>query len=502
MTTIDATVLVVCANQGRTLNEALAAFSVPGSLMIREVLIVDNGSQDVYTRQVLDRVSTTHLVVRNVDGNLGAAYDLGIDNTSAPAIVIVPADVAIDPNYLAAARRVLNDHVEVSFVSPTTDHPQPVDSAALVPAVGVVDILARDRVPLWSMFRREAWNRVGGFRDAAERPWSDFCLALLKGGLTGRWLDIPAAARQLSLGRRPAAPAIHVREMRELYRTHRELVSSHGTALLLEKERELIDGRQRYDALNGRRHELASELTSLHQALDTTLAELAAFGRSRVELGDFGSTVPISPVWGLDRGIPIDRYYINSFLECYRADVRGRVLEVKDAGYTRAYGNGRVESSDVIDIDPDNTEATIVADLTRADNICDDMYDCFILTQTLGVIYDVRAALGTAYRVLRPGGVLLCTLPASGRISNEGAALDGDYWRFTEASVRRLFAEVFPISAFEVVGFGNVLSCAAFLHGLSPHELSTVDLDTYDPFFPVVYGVRAVKAGERRDGAG
>ena len=58
---------------------------------------------------------------------------------------------------------------------------------------------------------------------------------------------------------------------------------------------------------------------------------------------------------------------------------------------------------------------------------------------------------------------------------------------------RRLFAEVFPVDAFEIVGFGNVLACAAFLYGLAPDELSKADLDAHDPFFPVVYGIRAVK---------
>ena len=39
-------------------------------------------------------------------------------------------------------------------------------------------------------------------------------------------------------------------------------------------------------------------------------------------------------------------------------------------------------------------------------------YDCIIFTQTLQCIYDFRAALKTLYRILlRPGGVLLVTIP-------------------------------------------------------------------------------------------
>ena len=105
----------------------------------------------------------------------------------------------------------------------------------------------------------------------------------------------------------------------------------------------------------------------------------------------------------------------------------------------------------------------------------------------------MSAAIAEAYRVLKPGGVLLCTVPASGRISYEARGLDSDYWRFTEASVRRLFAAAFPIDAFEVNGFGNVLASAAFLYGLAPSELAAHELDDVDPYFAVVYAIRAVK---------
>ena len=121
------------------------------------------------------------------------------------------------------------------------------------------------------------------------------------------------------------------------------------------------------------------------------------------------------------------------------------------------------------------------------------MFDCFILTQTLHLIYDVRGALSHACRILKPGGVLLCTAPSVSRISYEDGGRDRDYWRFTEASLRELFLEVLPPECFEVTAFGNVLACAAFLYGLAPDELRREELDTLDPWFPLLFGVRAVK---------
>jgi SAM-dependent methyltransferase len=208
-------------------------------------------------------------------------------------------------------------------------------------------------------------------------------------------------------------------------------------------------------------------------------------------LGVLRRTRPLSDFWGFDRGTPVDRHYIESFLAEHRGDVRGRVLEVQDSGYTDRFGTGVVRQ-DVLDIDPKNPRATLVADLAAADGIPEDAFDCFILTQTLHLIYDVRSALGHARRLLRPGGVLLATVPAVSRVSRGAAA--SDYWRFTPAAAGALFGEVFGPDRITVQSYGNVLTAVAFLSGMAREELSSRDLDSRDEHFPVIVGVRAVKA--------
>ena len=47
----------------------------------------------------------------------------------------------------------------------------------------------------------------------------------------------------------------------------------------------------------------------------------------KVRFGDLKRLTPISPKWGLDRGRPIDRSYIESFLAQHASNIRGRVLE-------------------------------------------------------------------------------------------------------------------------------------------------------------------------------
>lgn len=211
-----------------------------------------------------------------------------------------------------------------------------------------------------------------------------------------------------------------------------------------------------------------------------------------VRFGSLRRVTPLSRMWGRERGRALDRYYIENFLERNCADVHGRVLEVGEATYTRQFGGDRVARSDVLHVTEGNPEATIVADLTSAEHIPSDTFDCVILTQTLQLIYDVPAALRTLHRILKPGGVLLTTFPG---ITHTG---DADwqstwFWSFTTNSARRLFEEAFGAERSEIRSHGNVLAATAFLYGLSDRELRREELDHHDPAYDVVITVRAVK---------
>ncbi|HEX3035118.1 MAG TPA: methyltransferase domain-containing protein [Thermodesulfobacteriota bacterium] len=220
---------------------------------------------------------------------------------------------------------------------------------------------------------------------------------------------------------------------------------------------------------------------------------LRGISDGRVRFGSLRRIAPISRKWGLDRGLPVDRYYIERFLSTYRLDIRGHTLEIKDSTYTSKFGGDRITKSDVLHVIEGNPKATIVADLTCADQIPADTFDCIILTQTLQLIYDLRAALKTLYRILKPGGVVLVSLPGISKISRYDMDRWGYYWSFTTLSARRLFTEFFPATNVQVEGHGNVLAAIAFLHGLAAEELRQEELNHVDPDYEVLITVRAVK---------
>ena len=212
----------------------------------------------------------------------------------------------------------------------------------------------------------------------------------------------------------------------------------------------------------------------------------------RVNLGDLRRVTPVSQCFGFDRGLPIDRYYIERFLARHASEIAGRVLEIGDDSYTRRFGGSRVAHSDVLHVHRGNPRATIVGDLTDPGVLPAGAFDCIVLTQTLQLIYDVRLAIRQIHRALAPGGTVLVTAPGISQV-DRGEWGKTWFWSFTPAALERLFGETFGPEAVMIERYGNVFAATTFLQGLAVEEIETADLDPIDPAYPVIIALRARK---------
>jgi len=213
----------------------------------------------------------------------------------------------------------------------------------------------------------------------------------------------------------------------------------------------------------------------------------------RIRFGNLRRLTPIGKEFGRERGLPVDRLYIEEFLADNLQYVHGHVLEIGDATYTRRFGGERVKKSDVLHVVEGNPEATIVGDLSKADHIPSEYFDCIIITQTLNRIYDIRSALATLFRILKSGGVLLVTVPGISKVGDGSDWGDDWHWAFTDQSARLLFEEFFNKPNVEVETYGNVLTAIAFLHGIATEDLTREELVYKDKEYQVIITVKAVK---------
>lgn len=199
------------------------------------------------------------------------------------------------------------------------------------------------------------------------------------------------------------------------------------------------------------------------------------------------SLKPISSKFGFDRGKPIDRYYIEKFLEENKDLIKGSCMEVVDNKYTKKFGENKVTKSEVIDNNSRNKQATIYADLRKMSKVRPNSFDCLVITHTFGMIDDYDAALKECFRVLKPGGTLLAT------VSSFSPTYDIEYnfWRFTVASAKLIFGKHFK--NIDIKSYGNVLSGQCFWVGFAAEELTKKELDYNDPHFPCIITVKAIK---------
>jgi SAM-dependent methyltransferase len=218
--------------------------------------------------------------------------------------------------------------------------------------------------------------------------------------------------------------------------------------------------------------------------------QLATRRLAPVDAATLDRAQPVSRRFGMDRGQPIDRHYIEAFLRRHQPRIRGNVMEIGGSRYARMFGRD-VQRLDVLHATADNAEATLVGDLTDPASLPAESVDCLICTQTLGFIFDVQAAVAGIHHVLRPGGSVLATVGGISQVSRYDMDRWGDYWRFTDAAVRRLFGARFGANI-EIATFGNVAVSLAFLQGIAVEDLHDRGvLDVTDPDYQLVIGIAA-----------
>lgn len=205
-----------------------------------------------------------------------------------------------------------------------------------------------------------------------------------------------------------------------------------------------------------------------------------------VDMGDLRALEPASRQFGEDRGQPVCRWYIERFLDAHRDRVRGRVLEVAERTYTRRFGGQRVTESAILHATADNADATIVGNLATGDGIPEGRFDAAILSQTLQCIFDVQGAARSIHRLLAPGGSALVTVPAIAPVSRYDVERWGEYWHFSEQSVRKLFEPHFGAANVTVESHGNHVVAHAYLAGMAAEELRADELLARDADYPIV----------------
>lgn len=203
-----------------------------------------------------------------------------------------------------------------------------------------------------------------------------------------------------------------------------------------------------------------------------------------------GSVKPLNRTFGFSRGTPVDRWYIESWLNGKKEYIQKETLEIAEDTYTRRFGNENVISY-ILHVEPTN-DSQIKGNLETGEGIVENSMDCVILTQTIPSIFQLHDVMSNLYKMLKRGGTALITCGGIMQISRFDMERWGHFWSLTDMSLKRLIEEQ-SFSDYEIEQFGNVKTACALLYGIAAEELSEEDLAYYDEDYPVSICARVTK---------
>jgi len=195
--------------------------------------------------------------------------------------------------------------------------------------------------------------------------------------------------------------------------------------------------------------------------------------------------LPISRTFGAERGTPIGRYYIDLFLKKHSTAVKGRCLEFGGATYKSYFPHaGQYE---VISI-KEGPGIDYVGDVHNLSSLPVGIFDSIICTQVFEHLSHPHIAAKSLYSMMKPGGVLLFTVPFINNIHYSPT----DFYRFTPYGCRLILEEVgFVIN--EIDYGGNSLVSVGSLLGLVAEDFSKEELSIKDPIYPYNNLIKAIK---------
>ena len=203
-------------------------------------------------------------------------------------------------------------------------------------------------------------------------------------------------------------------------------------------------------------------------------------------------TEPISRVFGSERGQAVDRFYIEKFLEENQNEICGTVMEVATNNYIQRYGGNKVKKEYILHVKGWGNN-TIKGNFETGEGLSENMVDCLICTQTLQYIYDVESAMKNMYRMLRPGGCALITVPGIKSLCTRDDNNWGEKWSFSYRSMKIMCQKICDDEEYEINTYGNVKVAIAYLYGLCCEDLQEEDFKDNDKQFPFVITVKIKK---------
>jgi glycosyltransferase involved in cell wall biosynthesis len=219
----DTSVVITCFNYADYLEEAVE------SALAQEpqphVIVIDDGSTNPDTSEVLGRLPARVDVIRQENRGVSSARNEGLARATTPFLFVLDADDRLPPGALAALRAELDRHPAAGFAYGFARFFGDWEGMLAFPPYDPYRLLYRHIIGLSALMRREVVESTGGFDPSFDQyaDWEFWLNALAHG-----WRGVQVQAVTLDYRRHRAAMSVGNRrkyrdQFARIRRKHREL---------------------------------------------------------------------------------------------------------------------------------------------------------------------------------------------------------------------------------------------------------------------------------------
>ena len=178
-------IITPCYNDGAYIEETIQSIRAQ-TYTNREIIVVDDGSDDAYTLKILEKIQHEKDIrlLRTQRLRPAGARNAGISVANGEYILPVDADDLIEPTYLERAVEKMESNSQLGIVYCHADLFGEKNGPWELPDYTFDTMLLDNVIFVTALFRRSDWEKVGGFRTSMKHGMEDydFWLSILELG--------------------------------------------------------------------------------------------------------------------------------------------------------------------------------------------------------------------------------------------------------------------------------------------------------------------------------
>lgn len=182
----DIEAVITSFNQGSMILEAVESLCAQ-TLLPQKIIIVDDGSTDEYSIQVLKDVEQKSdlpipiMIYHQENGGVSAARNAGIKKAQSPMVLVLDGDDKLEPGYIEEVSRLLRD-TSMAAASSWMHTFGALDSIVCPAGGNINPFLSRNCCPATHILRRDVFEQCGGYDESMRSGFEDwdFFLSMLE----------------------------------------------------------------------------------------------------------------------------------------------------------------------------------------------------------------------------------------------------------------------------------------------------------------------------------